>query len=158
MGEDQKKFTVSLRLLEKYLFEIDFGDFGTFMTDEPEPLGGGEGPSPSALLGASVANCLSASLLFALRKYGNDPGEVEAVCEGLVERRDHRWRITKLEVTVKLGTSASELPNLQKALAQFEDFCVVTQSVRNGIEVDVQVIDRENLRLTESPASEQASP
>lgn len=28
-------------------------------------------------------------------------------------------------------------------LAQFEDFCVVTQSVRQGIEVDVEVLDGE---------------
>jgi uncharacterized OsmC-like protein len=60
---EEKTFSVKLKLLEKYLFEIDFGEFGKFMTDEPTPLGDGEGPVPSALLAASVANCLAASLL-----------------------------------------------------------------------------------------------
>jgi hypothetical protein len=32
-------------------------------------------------------------------------------------------------------------------LAQFEDFCIVTQSVRAGIQVDVTVIDREGTVL-----------
>jgi hypothetical protein len=42
------------------------------LTDEPPPLGQGAGPNPSRLLAASVANCLSASLLFALRKFNPD--------------------------------------------------------------------------------------
>ena len=138
---DQKTFNVSLKLLENYLFEIDFGDFGSFMTDEPAPLGGGEGPSPSALLGASVANCLSASLLFAIRKFKEDPGDISALCQGTIERKDNRWRIVNMQVTIQLGTSAEELPHLQRALAQFEDFCVVTQSVREGIQIDVAVKD-----------------
>lgn len=52
---EEKSFTVNLRLLENYLFEIDFGEFGNIMTDEAPPLGAGEGPSPSAMLAASVA-------------------------------------------------------------------------------------------------------
>jgi len=144
---EQKKFNVSLKLLEMYLFEIDFGDFGTFMTDEPEPLGGGEGPGPSALLGASVANCLAASLLFAVRKFKEDPGEMMATCEGVIERIEHRWRIVKLNVEINLGASADDLHHLHRAIAQFEDFCVVTQSVRNGIEVDVTVTDAHGIRV-----------
>lgn len=139
--KDRKTFKVALKLLENYLFEIDFGDFGTFMTDEPEPLGKGDGPGPSSLLAASVANCLSASLLFAIRKFSDDPGEVHAHCEGIVSRQQGRWRITTLDVGISLGNNAANLPHLQRALDQFEDFCVVTQSVRQGIPVSIQVRD-----------------
>ena len=138
---DQKKFNVSLELVENYLFKIDFGDFGTFMTDEPEPLGNSEGPGPSALLGASVANCLAASLLFAVRKFKEDPGEVTATCEGVIERVDGRWRIVALNVDIRLGALADSLGHIERVLEQFEDFCVVTQSVRNGIDVNVGVFD-----------------
>ena len=71
---DDSQFTLSLKRIENFLFQIDFGAFGNVLTDEPEPLGGGEGPNPSAMLAAAVANCLSASLLFALRKHKEDPG------------------------------------------------------------------------------------
>ncbi len=59
-------FSVQLRLLDGYKFEIDFGDAGHLFSDEPPPLGEGEGPNPSRLLAAAVANCLAASLLFAV--------------------------------------------------------------------------------------------
>lgn len=145
---EQKTFNVSLKLLENYLFQIDFGDAGTFMTDEPEPLGGGEGPAPSSLLGAAVANCLAASLLFAIRKHKEDPGEVSARCEGVIERDAGHWRITRMNVNIRLGKSAANLASLGKALARFEDFCVVTQSVRKGIPVDITVTDADGQAVT----------
>ena len=56
-----------------YRFEVDFKTPGQplLLTDEPAPLGGGAGPNPARLLGAAVANCLAASLLFSLRKFRN---------------------------------------------------------------------------------------
>ena len=37
---------------------------------------------------------------------------------------------------------------LERALAQFEDFCVVTQSVRAAFPVDVRVLDSAGTVLT----------
>ncbi|WP_031568987.1 OsmC family protein [Rheinheimera texasensis] len=138
---ESAQFSVQLRLLNGYKFEVDFGDAGQLLSDEPPPLGDGEGPNPSRLLAAAVANCLAASLLFAVRKFKEDPGEVSAEVQGELERQDGRWRIGKLQVALQLGADAAAIPHLERALSQFENFCVVTQSVRQGIEVTVQVRD-----------------
>ncbi|MGQ9427540.1 OsmC family protein [Gilvimarinus sp. F26214L] len=142
-------FSINLRLVEGYLFQIDFGDFGNFMVDEPEPLGKGEGPNAERMLAAAVANCLCASLLFAVRKFKGEPGELSATISGSTERVDKRLRIAGMEVTITLGNTAAELPHLDRALDQFEDFCVVTQSVRRGIPVKVSVIDGEGTVVKE---------
>lgn len=138
---ESSSFSVHLKLLSGYKFEIDFGDAGQIISDEPEPLSGGEGPNPSALLAAAVANCLAASLIFAVRKFKEDPGQVSAKVHGELERQDGRLRIGKLHVDLNLGAEAAALPHLERALSQFENFCVVTQSVRQGIEVSVAVRD-----------------
>ncbi len=135
----ETNFSVTLRLLEGYKFEIDFGDAGKIFSDEPAPLGNGDGPKPESLLAAAIANCLAASLLFALRKYKNDPGNIDAEIRGELKRQNGRLRITKLHVYLQLGTDTTSLPMLDKALSQFENFCVVTQSVRNGIDIEVTV-------------------
>ena len=91
---------------EKYRFLVDFGsDIAQAMADEPPPLGDGAGPSPSQLLAAAVANCLSASLLFAHGKYKEDPGRLvtTAVCE-IGRNEDNRaWRVTGIKVTMTLA-------------------------------------------------------
>jgi uncharacterized OsmC-like protein len=137
----ENSFQIRLRLLDNYLFEIDFGEFGNLISDEPPPLGGGEGPNPVRLLAASVGNCLAASLVFAIRKFKEEPGEVSATVNGELERREGRWRVASIQVRITLGNRADAIPHLERALQQFEEFCVVTQSVRDGIPVQVEVVD-----------------
>jgi organic hydroperoxide reductase OsmC/OhrA len=138
---DSNSFIVQMNLLSGFKFEIDFGDAGQVFSDEPPPLGEGDGPNPSRLLAAAVANCLAASLIFAVRKFKEDPGQVSAQVQGNLERQDGRWRISKLDVELNLGADAASIPHLERALSQFENFCVVTQSVRQGIDVSVKVHD-----------------
>lgn len=133
-------FSVKLDLVEDYVFKVDFGDLGDIITDEPPPLGKGEGPNPSRLVAAAVANCLCASLLFALRKQKDAPMGIHAVVNGALERQDGRWRIGGLDVAMVVD-DAELLAHLPKALETFEDFCVVTQSIRQGIPVSVTVRD-----------------
>jgi organic hydroperoxide reductase OsmC/OhrA len=144
---ESHNINVHLKLLENYVFQIDFGDFGKIITDEPEPLGDGEGPNPARMLAASIANCLAASLMFAIRKYKEEPGEVSADVELSMHRVDNRLRIERADVTINLGNTEGNIPHIDRVLAQFEDFCVVTQSVRNGFEVGVKVIDKDGKLL-----------
>ena len=132
-----------------YAFKVSFD--GTTLdalhTDEPAPLGGGTGPNPSALLLAGVANCLSASLVFALRKFKNSPGPIRAEITARKERNaEGRWRIPRAEVVITLADKAAALEHFDRVLAQFEQFCIVTQSVREGVVVDVAIVDAEGRR------------
>ena len=132
-----------------YQFLVDFGEgLPQWLADEPAPLGEGNGPAPDHLLLAAVANCLSASLLFALQKFKQDPGRLVATASPLVERNDQkRLRITGMRVQLCLGKPAAEIEHLDRVLAQFEDFCTVSMSVRQGIDISVQVLDAAGVQL-----------
>lgn len=135
--------TVTLTRRSGYQFEIDFGAaLPHVLSDEPPPLGQGQGPTPNHLLLAAVANCLSASLTFALTKFKNDPGTLRAVARSRVERNaEGRLRIERIEVDIQLERPGAEVEHLQRILAQFEEFCTVSMSVRQGIAIDVRVLD-----------------
>ena len=127
-----------------YAFRILFDGTGLdpLLTDEPAPLGHDRGPNPSRLLLASVANCLAASLLFALRKHRNTPGPLHAeICTLPARNEQGRWRIAHARVELQLADPAAAYQQLPRILEQFEEFCVVTQSVRAGIDVQVTVKD-----------------
>jgi organic hydroperoxide reductase OsmC/OhrA len=145
-----ESFQIELVQQADYRFQVHFGDAGMppLMTDEPAPLGGGAGPNPSRLLGTAVANCLAASLLFALRKFGNEPGPLRVLATVTLDRNAQgRMRIGRIAVEIRLGVPVAALKHAERAVAQFEDFCVVTQSVRAGIDVAVTVIDGEGVVL-----------
>lgn len=137
--------TVSITITqqEDYRFLVDFGvGLPHLLADEPEPLGGGEGPDPSRILLAAVANCLAASLLFALKKFKQDPGRITATATAITGRNENnRLRVSAIEVILSLGRAGSEIEHLDRALAQFEDFCTVSQSVRAGIPIHINVND-----------------
>lgn len=144
-------FQIELRQQDDYRFEVHFDNpaVPVLLTDEAPPLGADAGPSPSRLLAAAVANCLSASLLFALRKFKNEPGPMRTVATASIARNEHkRLRVVRIAVDLHLGAPAAELAMLERALAQFEEFCVVTQSVRAAIPVAVRVFDALGEELT----------
>lgn len=146
----EQSIELSLEQVSDYEFRVRFD--GTTIpeltTDEAPPLGGGAGPNPTRLLLAGVANCLAASLLFALRKFKNAPGALRIKARAQAARNAAgRWRVADIEVDVQLADAANALQNLERALAQFEDFCIVTESVRAGVPVTVQVHDNQGALL-----------
>jgi uncharacterized OsmC-like protein len=136
--------TVLLEQEQDFSFRIRFQglEVPDLLTDEAAPLGHDAGPNPSRLLLAGIANCLTASLLFALRKHRNTPGQLRASITAVpVRNAEGRWRLPRVEVALQLPEVNAAYHNLERILDTFEDYCVVTQSVREGIDVQVTVTD-----------------
>ena len=144
MSAVENEFRIELRRQANYRFEVHFPDTAVpvLLTDEDAPLGENAGPSPGQLLGVAVANCLAASLTFAMRKFKNEPGALRATATVRLARNEQkRLRIRHIGVDLHLPMPAANVQMLDRILAQFEDFCIVTQSVRTAIAVDVRVFD-----------------
>lgn len=144
--------TVELVLQADYRFAVDFGqpDVPVLVTDASPPLGTGAGPDSEKLLVAAVANCLSSSLLFSLRKFKNHSILMRTTADArLLRNAQGRLRMDRIEVDIHLGAPAVTIRFLDRALAQFEDFCVVTQSVRAAIPARVRVFDSSGRLLTD---------
>jgi len=144
-----ENITVRLTQRRDYQFDTQFGGkVPPLLADEPEPLGQGLGPSPVQLLAAAVGNCLSNSLLFALRKYKQQPKPLQCEVAATEGRNDQgRLRVLGITATLTLGDPAAAIDHLERALAQFEAFCTVSQSVGQGIPITVQVVDADGARL-----------
>jgi organic hydroperoxide reductase OsmC/OhrA len=148
-------FEVHLNRIDGYQFRADFGAGGipSLVVDEPPPLGGNAGPNPARLLATAVADCLSASLIFCLAKSRVEVAGVDTRVVGSLRRNERgRLRIGRLEVSIRIDVPGADPARLGKCLEGFEDYCVVTASVRKGIEVDVTVVDAEGREIFASPA------
>ncbi len=140
MSQKVSDITIELERIESYAFDVHFdkAHYATLRLDEPPPLGGDSGPNPARLLAAALGNCLSASLLFCLQKKGVPVAGFKSRVEMELVRNDaKRLRVGKVRVT--LHPSVADPTAIDACREVFEDFCVVTQAVREGIDVAVDV-------------------
>ena len=146
----EKQILVKLTQQHDYRFDIRFDkNMPVLTSDEPAPLGTGLGPSPVQLLCAAVGNCLSDSLMFALRKFKQAPEPLRCEVQAEVGRNaEGRMRVLNMVATLHLGVPAAQLEQLERVLGQFEGFCTVTQSVSQGIPIQVRVLDGDGRVLT----------
>jgi uncharacterized OsmC-like protein len=138
----EQEFAISLDWQDGYRFEVDFGQDGVprLQTDEGAPLGDGTGPSPARLLAAAVGNCMSASLKFCLDRSRVELLDMRVRVDGSMERNERgRFRIASLRVRLEPTVAEADRERLGRCLDVFEDFCIVGQSVRQGIAIAVDV-------------------
>ena len=136
-------FTVALTLGSDFRQTVDFGLPGVapLTIDEPPPMGAGAGPNPARLLESAVGSCLAASLTFCMRKARLDVRGVETTVRGTLERNERgRLRIAGLHVRLEPIVPEHQHDRVPRCLDLFEEFCVVTASVRRGVPTTVEVV------------------
>jgi organic hydroperoxide reductase OsmC/OhrA len=141
---EQGSFGITLTQVRDFEFNVkfDLAQIPELAVDEAPPVGEAAGPNPDRLLAVAVAHCLSSSLLFCLRKFKQDGGGIIAEAAGTLVRNERgRLRIGRLDVVLRLGLEAGAIEHFERCAAQFEDFCIVTASIRQGIPVGVKVVD-----------------
>ncbi len=125
-----------------YKFSITFDELpgAKIWMDEPQPLGGSEGPTAAMMLSSAVGHCLSSSLLFCMQKSRGALKGIETDVETTLERNERgRWRIGGIKVKLKPSIEPTDREKLSRCRGLFEDFCIVTASVREGIKVEVEL-------------------
>ncbi|MDR7508354.1 MAG: OsmC family protein [Armatimonadota bacterium] len=134
--------TVRLRQEDGYRFRAEYDSPAQgVVVDEPPPLGGGAGPNPARMLATAVGHCLSSSLLYCLRRARVPDPRVETTVDVEIRRTESgRWRIAGIRAALDLSSvPAAWRAAVERCRELFEDFCIVTASVRRGIPVDVTV-------------------
>ena len=135
------ELTLQVEQVDGFEFRVRFDkeQYADLAMDEPPPLGRDTAPNPTRILAAAIGDCLSASLVFCLKRRGVVVSGLRAeVRMQLVRNADKRLRIGNIAVSLH---PRDPIPDeiLDACLKTFEDFCVVTQSVREGIDVKVSV-------------------
>lgn len=134
--------STKLEFLEGYRFRVEFDIDGVpdLVVDEAKPIGEGLGPNPARLLSAAVGHCLSSSLLYCLRKAKIGVKKLDTTVKADIERNEDGYlRIVGVDAQINLEVDDQDKLRVPRCLSIFENYCTVTQSVRKGIEVKVNI-------------------
>ncbi|NVM04850.1 MAG: OsmC family protein [Candidatus Helarchaeota archaeon] len=144
MSGDEFTNIVKLKLEKDMIFKCDMGDLKVkdcYIDETNVNEADMWGPNPSRLLATAILGCLSASFIYCLKKreFVLDSYEAEAK---LIGGRNEKGFLRVKEINVKLMPKSDNEDvqrRMEKCLKVFEQFCTVTQSVRAGIKVNVNV-------------------
>ena len=142
MAEPVSEFTIAIEQVRDYEFRVKFDKphLAELVVDEPPPLGREAGPNPSRILAAAIGDCLAASLLFCARKARANIESLRAQVKTQIARNEQkRLRVARVEVTLEVQAPEADRDAVRRCLPLFEDFCTVTQSIRDGIDIEVKV-------------------
>jgi uncharacterized OsmC-like protein len=149
MSEHQG-FTIHLEQVEDFEFKVkfDWDETDDITLDEPEPMGKKRGPNASRVLASAVGHCLTASLLFCAKKARVDVNGMKTRVQAELGRNEKkRLRILGMDVQIQLPEGTKTEGGVERCLNLFEDYCLVTESVRKGIPVQVEVLDASGERI-----------
>ncbi len=140
---EQHSFAIVIERVRdfEFLARFDKEHYAPLTIDEPEPVGRDSEANASRILSAALGNCLSASLMFCLQRSKLGVKSIRAEVTTIITRNDEgRWRIGNVAVQIFLATEEQDERRLKRCIDIFENYCIVTASVRQGIPVDVSVI------------------
>jgi len=138
-----------------YRFRVRFhhGRIPDLFTDEPPPLGAGQGPGSQELLAAAIGSCLCSSLLFCMQKARLEPRDLVAdVVVSTARNAQGRLRIERVDAELVPTVTGDVREKMARCLELFQSFCIVAESVQKGFPVHVALAPRE---IDATPAIEE---
>ena len=138
----EKSFVTKLQMIDNYKFNVhsDLDYIPDFVVDETKPDGEGTGPNPTRLLSAAVGHCMSSSLIYCLKKARIPVQNMNTTVKtNLYRNENDRLRIQNIDIQIELKVSKENENRVHRCLDLFEDYCTVTQSIRKGVKVNVNV-------------------
>jgi uncharacterized OsmC-like protein len=137
-----EKSVTKLKLLQGFRFDVEFDVEGAsnLLVDEQKPVGESLGPNPARLLSAAVGHCLSSSLLYCLQKAKVRVKSLNTtVTTNIWRNEEGHLRVRNIDVQIHMDVNDENKGRVPRCLDIFEDYCTVTESVRKGIEVNVDI-------------------
>ena len=138
------KTKVGLSLDKEMIFKCDLGNMKVkdcYIDEQNKDEVDMLGPNPSRMLGLAVLGCLSASFIFCLKKRELSLDDLKAEAEVKIRRNEKGfWRVKKIDVNIDAKLNDEETrKRADQCKKMFEQYCIVTQAVREGIDVEVNL-------------------
>jgi len=140
----ESKPKVKIKLERDMIFKYDLGNIkpiNSYIDETNKKESDMLGPNAAYLLAMAVLGCLNGSFIFCLKKRDFTIEDLEAEAVVSISRNDKGFlRVRKIDVNIKPKINT---PDMRKRADQckkmFEQYCTITASIREGIDVEVNL-------------------
>jgi uncharacterized OsmC-like protein len=122
-------------------FKASARNFKDFEVDEPVSFHGTDlGPSAVEYLLIGIGGCLGTTFIYCLQKKSIELETFEVVVDGKVSHTGPKKRLRLENVDVDLKFTPKEASSdleINRCMKEFTKYCVVTNSITNGLPINV---------------------
>ena len=122
-------------------FKASARNFKDFEVDEPVSFHGTDlGPSAVEYLLIGIGGCLGTTFIYCLQKKNIELETFEVVVDGKVSHTGPKKRLRLENVDVDLKFTPKEASSdleINRCMKEFTEYCVVTNSITNGLPINV---------------------
>jgi uncharacterized OsmC-like protein len=122
-------------------FKASARNFKDFEVDEPVSFHGTDlGPSAVEYLLIGIGGCLGTTFIYCLQKKNIELETFEVVVDGKVSHTGPKKRLRLENVDVDLKFTPKEASSdleINRCMKEFTKYCVVTNSITNGLPINV---------------------
>jgi len=122
-------------------FKASARNFKDFNVDEPASFHGTDlGPSAVEYLLIGIGGCLGTTFIYCLQKNNIELETFEVVVEGELSRTGPKMllRLVNVDVDMKFTPKeASSDVEINRCMKEFTEYCIVTNSIAEGVNVNV---------------------
>lgn len=126
-------------------FEAIVKDFNKITVDEPKQFHGDDrGPSSLEFLCVGIGGCMGTSLVYCLKRFKATFSELQVNAAAEIHHvpPNRMLRVTALHVDFRITpdpATQDNIDNINECYEHFAKYCVVTQSVKQGIPFDIKL-------------------
>ena len=120
---------------------VECDDCGDLRIDMPEEFSGnGQSPCPDQLFLASLGGCLLTTFLHFAKRLQLEVQDVNVFVEGKIFlRKGVGYRISLVEAKIRVIADAEDMELAEKCSELARDYCHITRSIEDSIQVDVSI-------------------
>jgi len=132
---------VFLDYTKDLLFKASARNFKDFNVDEPASFHGTDlGPSAVEYLLIGIGGCLGTTFIYCLQKNNIELETFEVVVDGTLSHTGPKMLLRLAKVDVNLKFTPKEVNSdeeINRCMKEFTEYCVVTNSIANGLPINV---------------------
>lgn len=134
---------VTLKYSENLHFTASARHFSDMDLDEPESFHGTDiGPSPVEYFLIGIGGCLGSTFAYCLQKQDVEIDLLEVVVDGQLKHTGPKMGLKLVNIEAELLITAkneASSDKIEQCIKNFRDYCIVTNSITQGVPLDVKV-------------------
>ena len=147
MAQEEHRYEMKSKWVREKIVDVHIDGISDFEVATPLdfwPNSPSDIISPEHMFLASAVTCYGVSLSGVAKRYHAEFDDFEIDAYGTLAQGEYGWEFDKIHISAKIWvSSSSDRKKMKKAAERAHQYCVVSNSMKNSVELEYEIILKE---------------